>query len=182
MSDRDVTAGAVLVSEYEALKREQAARIGTRDHLVYATLAAMGLVVAGLRGSGPAGLWLVLPPVVLVLGWTRIANDIKVTHIAAYLRCEVAPRFAAMTGEAVLGWEQAHRADPRRQLRMVCQLVADLVLFVAAPLAALTGYVLAGPGSVLLVVVAGIETLLVLGLAVVIVAYAGVFDRVAVAA
>lgn len=176
--DSDVSAGKVLISEYEALKREQAARIGTRDNLVYATLAAMGLVVAaGLQEHSPAGLLLVLPPVVLVLGWTRIANDVKVTHIGAYLRREVAPRFAAMTGETALGWEHAHRADHRRPLRLVCQTVADLVLYCAAPLAALIAYWLTGPWNPALFGVSLAEVLLVAGLAVVILAYSGVFDR-----
>jgi hypothetical protein len=176
MSDPDVTAGKVLVTEYEALKREQAARIGTRDNLVYATLAAMGLIVAGgLRANG--GLLLVLPPVVLVLGWTRIANDIKVTHIGGYLRTVLAPRFAALTGETALDWEHAHRADARRRLRMLCQTVADLVLFVAAPLAALIGYWLTGPWSTAVIAVSVAEALAVVGLAIVIIAYSGLFDR-----
>jgi len=115
--------------------------------------------------------------VVLVLGWTRIATDIKVSHIARYLRCEVAPRFAAMTGEAALRWEHAHRADRLRNLRMLCQTIADLVLFTAAPFAALTGYWLTGPGSVLLVIVSVLEALLVTGLAAVMVAYSGLFDQ-----
>jgi hypothetical protein len=177
VGDPDVSAGKVLVVEYEALKREQAARIGTRDNLVYATLAAMGLVLAaGLRATSPAGL-LVLPPVVVVLGWTRISNDVKVTHIAGYLRREVAPRFAAMTGQTALGWEQAHRADRRRNLRMVCQTVADLVLFTAAPLAALVAYWVTGPWTAALLVVSVAEAVLVIGLASVILAYSGVFDQ-----
>jgi chromate transport protein ChrA len=145
---------------------------------VYATLAAMGLVLAaGLRATTPAGLLLVLPPVVLVLGWTRIANDVKVTHIAAYLRRELAPRFAVLTGQAALGWELAHRADRRRNLRMVCQTVADLVLFTGAPLAALVAYWVTGPWTPPLVVVSVAEAVLVIGLAGVILAYSGVFDQ-----
>jgi hypothetical protein len=178
MSEQEITAGKLLVTEYEALKREQAARIGTRDNLVYATLAGMGLVAAvGLRQGSPASLLLWLPPVVVVLGWTRIANDIKVTHIARYLRCDVAARFTVLTGEPALGWEQAHRGDRHRLLRMVCQLVADLVLFVAAPAAALIVSWKAGHLAWPQLVVWYGEVLLVAAFGGVLAAYSGLFDQ-----
>ena len=128
-----------------------------------------------LQEHSPASLLLLLPPVVLVLGSLRIANDVKVTHLARYFRCEIAPRFAAITGEPALGWEHAHRADSR-MLRDGCQTVADLVLFVVAPLAALTAYWLTGPWVPLVVIVSIIEALLVAGLATVIGVYSGVFE------
>lgn len=178
MSDQDVTAGKLMVTEFEALKREQAARIGTRDNLVYAAFAAMGLVVAaGLRTASGASLLLLLPPVVVVLGWTRVANDVKVTHIGQYVRGDLSRRLEAITGEAVFGWEHAHRSDSRRRLRMVCQTVADLVLFGAAPLVALAIYWVSAPWNVLLAGLSVLEALLVGGLVAVIAVYSGVFEQ-----
>jgi len=169
----DITPATLLVTEYESLKREQAARIGTRDNLVYAVLAAMGLV--GLRVGADARLLLLLPPAVVALGWTRVANDIKVTHIGCYVRDELAVRLGAVTGEAVFGWEHAYRTNTRRLLRKICQMVADLLLFTVAPLTALVIFWWNGSGTVGLLIVSVGEALLVAGLGAVIVTYSGVF-------
>lgn len=45
--DQGVRLGELLLAEYAAVKEEQRARIGFRDNLLYATLAAMAAVVAG---------------------------------------------------------------------------------------------------------------------------------------
>ena len=120
-----------LALEYEALKREQTTRTGTRDNLIYATIAAIGLTVAAASRIGPMML-LLLPPITTVLGWTHIANDIKVSHIGAYLRRVITPQVMARTSDVVLEWE--HRSDDQRGLRGLCQLAVNQLLFAAAPL------------------------------------------------
>lgn len=138
MPDRDVTAGAVLMAELEMLKDEQRSRLSTRDNLIYATLvAAAAIVAAMLRTDGPPALLLLLPPVTVVLGWTYRTNDQKVSAIGSYIRTELAPRLEAKTGERLLGWEFVHRADRGRRARKLGQLLVDLTLYGAVPVAAL---------------------------------------------
>ncbi|WP_248869313.1 hypothetical protein [Streptomyces sp. HNA39] len=125
----------VLLLEYEVLKAEQKARIVARDHLMYATLAGLVSVLAFvLATSAPPGAVLLLPPVCLILGWTYLTNDQKISAVGRYLRDELAPRLAELTGGRpgeVLGWERAHRAVPGQGAAKVLQLAVDLVMFVA---------------------------------------------------
>ena len=159
-------------TEYTELKDEQRTRMAIRDNLGYATWAGIGLVLAAGRLPGPAAsptLWLALPVVVVVLGWTRVQNDLKITRIAQYIRGDLAPRVSALAGEPVFGWETAHRAaGTRRQLRMVCQLVADLTLYTAVPLTALIAYWVTAPTAWPWLTVSVLETIACTGLAAVI--------------
>ncbi|MGW5066022.1 hypothetical protein ACWEQJ_07860 [Streptomyces cyaneofuscatus] len=124
----------VLLLEYEVLKAEQKARIIARDHLMYATLAGLASVlVVVFTAEAPAGTVLLLPPVCLVLGWTYLVNDLKISAAGRYLRDELAPRLADLTGTRpgeVLGWEWAHRGEPGRIAAKILQLAVDLVMFV----------------------------------------------------
>ncbi|GGQ59671.1 hypothetical protein [Couchioplanes azureus] len=179
MSDSSVTTGKLLLVEYERLKEEQKTRIGFRDNLIYATLASMaGVVAATLAPRGHAGLLLLLPPVCVVLGWTYLVNDEKVSALGRYLRLTLAPRLAALAGAteeeapAVLGWETAHRSDPERRLRKASQLVVDLGTFCLPAVSALVVFWVDGPGRGDLAVVSVLELLVVLGLGVQIVRYA----------
>jgi hypothetical protein len=155
-------------TEYAELKDEQRTRMTTRDNLGYATWGAIGLVIAAV-------LWLALPFVVVVLGWTRLRNDIKISRIGEYIRQDLAPRLSALAGEPVFGWENAHNGPgTRRQLRMLCQLVVDLALYAAAPGVALLAYWTTAPAAWTWLVVSVLEALAIAGLAVMIVLYAGV--------
>ncbi|WOP07203.1 hypothetical protein R2B67_01060 [Streptomyces cyaneofuscatus] len=124
----------VLLLEYEVLKAEQKARIIARDHLMYATLAGLvSVLVVVFTAEAPAGTVLLLPPVCLVLGWTYLVNDLKISAAGRYLRDELAPRLADLTGTRpgeVLGWEWAHRGEPGRIAAKILQLAVDLVMFV----------------------------------------------------
>jgi hypothetical protein len=165
-------------TEYAELKDEQRVRMTTRDNLGYATWAGIGLVVAAGRITGPEAspvLWLALPFVVVVLGWTRLQNDIKISRIGEYIRHDLAPRLSAQVGEPVFTWEGAHNGPgSRRGLRMVCQLVVDLALYAAAPVAALVGYWTAASLAWQWVVVSVVEALFVAGLAIMITLHSGV--------
>src|SRR2546422_11681197 len=83
---------ALVTLEYERLKEEQLKRIGTRDGLIYATLASIAAVLGTGVKLGSPQLLLILPPAVLLLGWTYLANDRKVTEIGAYIRVDLAAR------------------------------------------------------------------------------------------
>ncbi|OEV10559.1 hypothetical protein [Streptomyces nanshensis] len=180
-SPDEITEGQLLLAELQHLKSEQTARIGSRDHLMYATLAAMAGVLAAVFNSGqhPERL-LLLPPVAIVLGWTYLMNDQKVSAIGRYIRCELAPRLDGVVtrgstprhAASLLDWETTHRGDRRRISRKWLQLSADLLLFAIAPLAALTVYWATGPLNVWLLVASVGEVLTVLVLSVQIVVYA----------
>jgi hypothetical protein len=173
----DVSLAAVLLNEYERVKDEQRARIGFRDNLIYATLAAMGLVIAAaLRKDGQLPLLILLPPVSLLLGWTYLVNDEKISAIGRYVGQELGPRLTALVPDSgpLFVWEIAHRSDPRRTSRKYLQLAVDLLMFCGAPLAALTVYWIHGPWQLSVVGVSLAETVAIVVLGVQIVLYADV--------
>jgi hypothetical protein len=160
----------VLLAEYGKLKEEQVARIGFRDNLIYAGLIASAAVASATVARGAAYL-LLLPPVSVLLGWTYLVNDEKVTAIGRYLRLELGPDLAGLAGRAVFGWEQPG-TDARRAGRKRLQLGADLLAFCLLPAAGLVAYWATGPWPVPLLVVSAAETVLLAMLASQIVSYA----------
>ena len=171
-------ASSVLLAEYEQLKKEQQGRLAIRDGSAYAGLGAQAAVVAAVVSGQSPGLLLLLPPVVFLLGWTRLTNDRKVSSIRRYVREELAPGLAALVGEGspvLFGWEAAD--EPRRTVHKGGQLLADLLAFVVLPLAALVAYLVAARGPVPLGMVAGVEAVLLAGLAAEVVRYSEVFTR-----
>lgn len=175
MAEGDVTIAKLLTLEYERLKEEQKTRIGFRDNLVYATLASMAAVIAAtLSARGQANLALLLPPVALLLGWTYLVNDEKISAAGRYIRTELAPRLAAELPRAtpVFGWESFHRADPRRRTRKALQLAVDLGVFCLAPTVALVVFWASGPRTVVYMTISVAEAAAVLGLAAHLVLYA----------
>jgi hypothetical protein len=73
----------IYLAEYKQLKDEQRARIGVRDNLIYATFTALAAVAVfafgGVSPRYPA--LLLLPPACIVLGWTYLSNDRKVSDM-----------------------------------------------------------------------------------------------------
>ncbi|MFH8370047.1 hypothetical protein [Streptomyces sp. NPDC018031] len=162
--DEDTLAGRLLVVEYEQVKEEQRARIGFRDNLLYATLASMAAIITfTLQKSGHVELLLLLPPASVFLGWTYLVNDEKISAIGRYIREELDPRLTALvpTHSRVFGWETAHRSDRRRVSRKRLQLGVDLLIFCAAPLAALVVYWSYGPVTAVLLTVSLVESALI---------------------
>lgn len=165
----------LLLAEYEQLKQEQRARIGFRDNLIYATLGVMAAVVGStLARGGHLEMLLLLPPLSVVLGWTYLANDEKISAAGRYIRDHLSPRLKELTSPQadVFGWESAHRRDAHRRSRKRFQLAVDLMTFCGAPLAALTVYWLLGPTPCPLLVISLVEAAMVVGLAVQVVRYA----------
>lgn len=130
----------VLLAEYDKLKDEQKARIDRRDHLVYGTLTAIAATLVTAEKT-PVAL-LLLPAVTVILGWTHLVNDQKVSAAGRYLRNDLAPRLSEITERPVLGWEGSHRSDERRRQRKGLQLVVDVGTFAGPALVALGAYVL----------------------------------------
>ncbi|WP_393054896.1 hypothetical protein [Streptomyces sp. LN549] len=167
--------GQLLLAEYEQIKQEQRARIGFRDNLIYATLGVMAAVIGStLARGGHLEMLLLLPPLSVVLGWTYLVNDEKISAVGRYIRDDLSPRLKELTSVQtdVFGWESAHRRDAHRRSRKRFQLTVDLMTFCGAPLAALAVHWLLGPTPWPLMVISLTETFLVIGLAVQIVRYA----------
>ncbi|MFF4570271.1 hypothetical protein [Streptomyces sp. NPDC001410] len=175
MAERDVTVGQLLLTEYQTIKDEQKTRIGFRDNLLYVTLTVVAAVIAAAAQAKQAAMLLALPPVCVVLGWTYLVNDQKISAIGAYVRGELGPRLAEMVqveGGEVFKWEVAHRGDARRVSRKVAQCVVDLLAFCVVPLGALVVYWVGDDVSTGLVALSVLEAASVLGLGVYIVQYA----------
>ncbi|NEO10247.1 MAG: hypothetical protein F6K51_33740, partial [Moorea sp. SIO3I8] len=108
----------VFMLEYEKLKEEQAQRIGFRDQMIYITLGIFGGILSfALSNKTNSYALLVIPWVCLILGWTYLVNDEKISAIGKYLRLTLTEKIKAQTGhtdlESIFGWEIAHRSDRR---------------------------------------------------------------------
>jgi hypothetical protein len=129
----------LMTLEYERIKDEQKTRIGFRDNLLYATIAATAAVLTATMSAHSKAYLLLMPPVSVILGWTYLVNDEKISAIGRYVRMELAPQLAVLTGDStpIFGWENAHRNDRRRVSRKYSQLVVDLVTFCVTPTVAI---------------------------------------------
>ncbi|MER5195869.1 hypothetical protein ACWD3J_26945 [Streptomyces sp. NPDC002755] len=173
MAERDVSAGQLLLAEYQSVKDEQKARIGFRDNLLYVTLAVVAAVIAAAAQAEQTSMLLALPPVCVVLGWTYLVNDEKISAVGRYVRRELGPRLAELAGtEVAFGWETYHRGDPGRTSRKIVQCVVDLLAFCVVPTAALVVYWSGGQVSAGLLALSVAEAAAVAGLGVFVVRYA----------
>ncbi|MGQ4382962.1 hypothetical protein [Streptomyces sp. SAS_270] len=173
MSERDITEGQLLLAEYQSVKDEQKARIGFRDNLLYVTLAVVAAVVAAAAQAEQTSMLLALPPVCVVLGWTYLVNDEKISAIGTYVRSDLAPRLAGLAQtEVAFRWETAHRGDRRRASRKVIQCGIDLLAFCVVPLAGLAVYWGGGQVGAGLLALSIVEALAAVGLGAQVVSYA----------
>ncbi|GAA0647421.1 hypothetical protein GCM10009535_26460 [Streptomyces thermocarboxydovorans] len=176
MAEQELTVGQLLLAEYQSVKDEQKARIGFRDNLLYVTLAVVAAVIAAAAQAKQPAMLVALPPVCVVLGWTYLVNDEKITAIGLYVRDDLGPRLARLApgsdGFTTFGWEASHRRDSRRRFRKTVQVLIDLTAFCAVPLAALIVYWADGGAGGLLLALSVLEALAVAGLASQVVWYA----------
>ena len=163
----NVSLGMLWAQEYERLKEEQAQRIATRDNLMYATLVSIAGVILAMYQTSNPDLLLLLPPGCVVLGWTYLVNDEKISAIGRYIRTDLGPRMAGLLDSAhpVYGWETAHRSDRRRRMRKVMQLLVDLMTFCLPGMGAIVTRCLIEGLSPFVAVVVAAESLMVLVLA-----------------
>lgn len=177
MPERDVTVGQLLLAEYQTVKDEQKTRIGFRDNLLYVTLTVVAAVIAAAAQAKQSEMLLALPPVCVVLGWTYLVNDEKISSIGAYIRDDLGPRLAQLAyAENAFAWETAHRSDTRRRSRKVIQCSVDLLAFCFVPLAGLVVYWAAGQTSPGLLALSVAEALIVVGLGHQVLSYARPFN------
>lgn len=150
MTDEQQQILNVYLQEYGKLKDEQAQRIGFRDNLLYVTLTLFGTVLAFTLGeeANPYAL-LVLPWVSLVLGWTYVVNDQKITAIGQYIRYTLVEKISSLACragadieeiESIFGWEVVHRSDRGRKRRKIEQLIIDEIAFVLSGVIALIAF------------------------------------------
>lgn len=176
----DVSVGQLLLAEYQVVKDEQKTRIGFRDNLLYVTLTVVAAVIAATAQAKQPAMLLALPPVCVVLGWTYLVNDEKISAIGAYVRGDLGPRVARAAqlpaDDKVFAWETAHRSDARRRSRKAIQCGIDLLAFCVVPLASLIVYWASGRTSPGLVGLSVVEALTVVGLGVQVVVYARPFS------
>jgi hypothetical protein len=158
----------VWLMEYDKLKAEQTQRIGFRDNLLYVTLGVFGTVTSfAVSSSANYYAFLVLPWVCLILGWTYLVNDQKISAIGRYIRLTLVEKVKEKTGctdvESIFGSEIAHRSDSRRSRRKIEQLIIDEITFVVSGIIALTAFWVLVPNAALaLHILSGLELLLLL--------------------
>ncbi|GAA3296059.1 hypothetical protein [Streptomyces cinereospinus] len=173
MPEQDVTVGQLLLAEYQTVKEEQKTRIGFRDNLLYVTLTVVAAVIAATAQAKRPDMLLALPPVCVVLGWTYLVNDEKISAIGRHVREDLGPRLARIAqAQQAFGWETAHRSDARRRSRKTIQCAVDLLAFCLVPLAGLAVYWCAGDPSAGLLVLSGAEAASIAGLGWQVVSYA----------
>lgn len=135
----------VYLIEYEKLKEEQAQRIGFRDNLLYVTLGVFGAVVSfAVSNKTNSYAFLVIPWVCIILGWTYLVNDQKISAIGQYIRQTLNDKLKEKTGykdtESIFGWEIAHRSDELRKRRKIEQLIIDEITFVCSGVIAILAF------------------------------------------
>ncbi|MCT9011623.1 hypothetical protein [Streptomyces rhizosphaerihabitans] len=163
----DITESKLLLAEYDRIKEEQKARIGFRDNLLYVTLASVtGVIAISLQGRN-TDLLLALPLVCIVLGWTYLVNDEKISAIGRYIRTELGPRLTVLSaaGTPIFSWEVYHRSDRRRVPRKIMQALVDITAYIAVPAIGLAAFWLHNSAGPLLILVSVAEGAALAGMA-----------------
>mgnify|MGYP000203381263 CR=1 FL=1 len=132
MSEKEL-ALSVHLAEYEQLKLEQTHRIGVRDNLIYVMLTVFGTIVSySLTAPEHYHALLILPWAALVLGWTYLLNDKKVSEIRDYIRTilieKINKNINSNTSE-ILRWEHFSAENNFRGLKKYFQLIINLIIF-----------------------------------------------------
>ena len=166
----------IYLKEYDKLKSEQADRIGFRDNLIYVTIGVIsGVLSFAFANAANSIALLIVPWAMLILGWTYLVNDDKISAMGKYIRLTLVDNIKPMLGqaklEALLGWEIAHRSDKRRSRRKIEQLIIDEITFVLPGLVAMLLYWLltpAPPAAAIVATLIEVPLLLFLGTEIVI--------------
>jgi hypothetical protein len=130
----------ILLAEYNVLKAEQGQRIGFRDNIIYVTLGSFGAILSfAIADKVNYHALLLIPWVCVILGWTYLVNDDKISAIGRYIRDDLEKKIQTKLGTdtSLFDWEEAHRGDRRRKRRKFEQLVIDLTTFVFSGISAL---------------------------------------------
>lgn len=133
MQSEDVNIKFFLI-EYDKLKDEQHKRIEFRDHMIYLTLGAIGAVFSfSLEKPEFNSVLLILPFICIVLGWTYLSNDEKISSIGKYIRDVLLPKIDGVSSDHIKSlnnnWDSYVRKDKRRKGRKQFQLLIDLSIY-----------------------------------------------------
>jgi hypothetical protein len=170
MSDKDQIL-EIFLKEYDKLKSEQAQRIGFRDNLLYVTLGIFGTVVSfAVSNSANYYALLVIPWVCLILGWTYVVNDEKISALGEYIRIELVRMIkdeAKVLGiNSIFSWESYRREAKGRKLRKIEQFIVNQITFVISGIVALVAFWYLVPQALCAIkILAGVEFVLLLILA-----------------
>jgi hypothetical protein len=137
MNDKSIE---IALHEYDRLAAECVARIGYRDNLIYVTLATYGAIIAFVLHNSeaptPSGMsvfgLLVLPWVSLILGWSYLTNDLKISEIGNYIRRDLEPRLKSANDNSttkIFGYDYAHGLERHRKARKRIQFLIDELTF-----------------------------------------------------
>ena len=160
-----------LIKEYEKLKDEQRTRIDFRDKMTFITLGSIGGVFSFvIQKPEYFTALLVLPFVCIVLGWTYLTNDDKISEIGTYCKEVLIPKLENLDIESSLSilpsWEDFHRNVIKRKEKKVIQLIIDLGLFCVSAIVSLVVFFCLGKNfSYPYIILASAEGLLVFYLA-----------------
>ncbi|MER5866619.1 hypothetical protein [Kitasatospora sp. NPDC002040] len=157
----DVTESTILLAEYDCLKEEQKTRIGFRDTLLYFTLAATTAIVAVALQSGQPRLLLAVPAICLILGWTYLVNDEKISAIGRYIRDRLGSRLGELASAhgAVFGWEVYHCDVAGHRVRKRLQTAVDLFTYLILPMICMTVFWCSPSAQPLLVLTSVVQAL-----------------------
>jgi hypothetical protein len=168
----------VYLREYEKLKEEQISRIGFRDNLLYATLGLFGGILSfSISANDRYYALLVLPWVCLILGWTYIVNDEKITSIRKYVIQDLSPRVAQRIQiddlNSIFRWEFFNASSHGRRRRKLEQfIVNECTFFLSGLFSLLTFARIASSISSLVIVIWLFELILLIVLGIEIFIYA----------
>ena len=164
------------ILEYEKLKDEQIQRIGFRDNILYVTLVAVGGVISFALGSVKThSAMLLVPWICIILGWTYIVNDEKISSIGKYIRQKLEKRIqreANLSETVLFGWEMEHRTDKKRFQRKILQCMIDEIAFCLSGIFSVIAYIALDVPSSYMIIVGLVEIFLLLGLGIQLVLYA----------
>jgi 1,4-dihydroxy-2-naphthoate octaprenyltransferase len=158
----------LLIKEYEKLKDEQRTRIEFRDNLIFLTLGAIGAVFSfSVEHIEYRIALLVLPIICIIVGWTYLANDEKISSIGNYLRTSLFPRFIKIepsnAQHLIENWEDYNHNDIHKRKRKPIQFFVDVSLFFLSPLASIIFFfTLSANFSTGVIFIAGVESLLII--------------------
>ena len=145
MPDENLTLSMHL-AEYEQLKLEQTHRLNVRDNLIYVMLTVFGAIISySLSDSQHHHSLLILPWAALILGWTYLLNDQKVSEIRKYLNTVFISNIKKTCPEKktdVFGWENFYSESKYRRLKKIFQLFVNLTVFCFSGIAGLAIYII----------------------------------------
>ena len=179
MDDNTEQILSIYLQEYDKLKDEQIQRIGFRDALIYTTLGAFGALLSFVVTNNlNYHALLVAPWICVILGWTYLVNDDKISAIGRYIREDLNNKISSIIDNEnqrseMLSWETFHRSDDKRKRRKIEQFIIDQITFVFSGLTALVYFWRAFECKTLTVeIICGLELFLLLVLAIEIWIYA----------